>query len=483
MPRFTHPWEPLLHRRDLLRRGCWRVGGASARAACCARDRRATRSHGQIGHSPVDGRRRDAHRLLRPQAGRLPRKSAARWRPSTPPLPGVRFTEVDAVPGETGPSSGPGAQLRSRQQRPLSQPGLGTVRPQGDVDDADHRGAERRRHRLEAARSAGRLPGLPGGAGHDAPRTAALQPVRRRLARPRIRSLPHRRRRATRTSPPRCAEAAEDEFNQQALQAAAGDGRAAFGRSPLAACPPGVRPACRRGERSAEALSRQYQGAFAMLTAPAVRRAFDLEREPEPTRDRYGKTKIGQRCLLARRLVEAGARFVMVDYGYDPEYGNLWDNHAAPVQHQPHICEMAKRPYHLAGTDRAFAALLDDLAVRGRLDETLVVFLTEFGRTPTINSLGRPRSLGRGRLDLLRRRRHARRPGHRRHRQARRQCDDTPLHAGRRGRHHLPRPGYRPADGRLRSPGPANGRAARRGADTRVGLIDRIFLERSAHLR
>ena len=125
-----------------------------------------------------------------------------------------------------------------------------------------------------------------------------------------------------------------------------------------------------------------------MLTAPAVRRAFELEREPEPTRVRYGKTKIGQRCLLARRLVEAGARFVMVDYGYDPEYGNLWDNHAAPVQHQPHISEMAKRPYHLAGMDRAFAALLDDLAVRGRLDETLVVFLTEFGRTPTINSLG-----------------------------------------------------------------------------------------------
>jgi uncharacterized protein (DUF1501 family) len=80
--------------------------------------------------------------------------------------------------------------------------------------------------------------------------------------------------------------------------------------------------------------------------------------------------------------------FALVNYGYDPEYGNLWDNHAAPVQHQPHISEMAKRPYHLAGMDRAFAALLDDLAVRGRLDETLVVFLTEFGRTPAINSLG-----------------------------------------------------------------------------------------------
>jgi uncharacterized protein (DUF1501 family) len=78
----------------------------------------------------------------------------------------------------------------------------------------------------------------------------------------------------------------------------------------------------------------------------------------------------------------------MVDYGYDPEYGNLWDNHNAAVQNFPHICAMAKRPYHLAGIDRAFAAMIDDLAARGRLDETLVVFLTEFGRTPKINKEG-----------------------------------------------------------------------------------------------
>src|SRR5262249_12855866 len=86
--------------------------------------------------------------------------------------------------------------------------------------------------------------------------------------------------------------------------------------------------------------------------------------------------------------VEAGAPFVMVDYGYDPEYGNLWDQHNAPGQNFPHVCEMAKRPYHLVGIDRAFAALIDDLAGRGRLDETLIVFLTEFGRTPKINKEG-----------------------------------------------------------------------------------------------
>jgi hypothetical protein len=114
----------------------------------------------------------------------------------------------------------------------------------------------------------------------------------------------------------------------------------------------------------------------------------DPRQEPDAVRARYGRTKIGQRCLLARRLVEAGARFTLVDYGYDPDYGNLWDNHNAPGQNHPPICEIVKLPYHLAGVDRAFAALLDDLDVRGRLVETLVVFLTEFGRTPKINKAG-----------------------------------------------------------------------------------------------
>jgi hypothetical protein len=135
-------------------------------------------------------------------------------------------------------------------------------------------------------------------------------------------------------------------------------------------------------------LARQHGSAFELLLSPAVRRAFDLRQEPDAVRERYGRTKIGQRCLLARRLVEAGARFVLVDYGYDPEYGNLWDNHNAPVQKHPPIVEIVKKPWHLAGFDRAFAALLADLEQRGRLAETLVVFLTEFGRTPKINTNG-----------------------------------------------------------------------------------------------
>src|SRR5262245_22402584 len=125
-----------------------------------------------------------------------------------------------------------------------------------------------------------------------------------------------------------------------------------------------------------------------MLLSPTVRDAFDLSKEADKVRDCYGRTRIGTRCLLARRLVEAGAPFVMVDYGYDPEYGNLWDQHNVPVQKFPPIAEMAKRSYHLVGVDRAFAALLDDLDVRGLLDQTLVVYLTDFGRTPRINKDG-----------------------------------------------------------------------------------------------
>ena len=112
-------------------------------------------------------------------------------------------------------------------------------------------------------------------------------------------------------------EAAEEDFHMQALQAPPD-----VGASRLAsrhALRTRLETRLRQWESgpAAEALSQQFQGAFTMLTSPAVRRAFDLRREPARIRDRYGRTKIGQRCLLARRLVEAGAPFVMVDYGTD----------------------------------------------------------------------------------------------------------------------------------------------------------------------
>jgi uncharacterized protein (DUF1501 family) len=180
----------------------------------------------------------------------------------------------------------------------------------------------------------------------------------------------------------------EEEFNLQSLQLVEGlDASRLVGRRTIRQR---LDDGLQRLETAGYAgvLADQYKNAFEMLTSPAVRDAFDLRKESGATRERYGRTKIGSRCLLARRLVEAGAPFVMVDYGYDPEFGNLWDNHRVAVQNQPHICDIVKLPYHLAGTDRAFAALIGELAERGRLAETLVVFLTEFGRTPKINSTG-----------------------------------------------------------------------------------------------
>lgn len=142
-------------------------------------------------------------------------------------------------------------------------------------------------------------------------------------------------------------------------------------------------------QRAMEGMEQLYGRAVEMLTSPKIRDAFDLHTEPEAARLKYGMSKVGQRCLLTRRLIEAGARFVMMDYGYDwGEYNNLWDNHCAPVQNQPHMWKMCKVPYHLPAVDQAFAALLDDLGQSGRLERTLVVYFTEFGRTPKINPQG-----------------------------------------------------------------------------------------------
>lgn len=141
-------------------------------------------------------------------------------------------------------------------------------------------------------------------------------------------------------------------------------------------------------ERSLTSMEGHYQNALQLLTSDRIQSAFDLKTVSENVREQYGRTKIGGRCLLARRLVEAGARFVMVDYGYDPEYGNLWDIHNAASQNFPHVSKMCQRGYNVAGMDRAFAALISDLKERGMLETTLIVYLTEFGRTPKINSRG-----------------------------------------------------------------------------------------------
>lgn len=119
-----------------------------------------------------------------------------------------------------------------------------------------------------------------------------------------------------------------------------------------------------------------YQKAFNLLGSDETRRAFELASEQPATRDRYGKTEFGQRCLLARRLAEAGVPMINVSYCHTP--AGSWDTHGQ------HFKQMKDS---LAPTfDAAFSALVLDLAERGMLEETLVVVNAEFGRTPRINS-------------------------------------------------------------------------------------------------
>jgi hypothetical protein len=121
-------------------------------------------------------------------------------------------------------------------------------------------------------------------------------------------------------------------------------------------------------------LDQYYAQAFDLLTSPGTRRAFELSHEPARLREAYGDTPFGQGCLLARRLVEAGVRLVTVNWERDDAF---WDTHQDNFgQHKNKL---------LPNLDRGFSALLDDLAERGLLDETLIVWLGEFGRTPAIN--------------------------------------------------------------------------------------------------
>ena len=140
-------------------------------------------------------------------------------------------------------------------------------------------------------------------------------------------------------------------------------------------------------DRSAAAsgLDRFYEKAMTLVTSPRVRQAFDLGQEPTRLRDAYGRTTYGQSCLLARRLVEAGARFVTVYFsnsigGREVNRGG-WDTHGFDNSRMYKIVNKYQFPI----TDQTLPTLLDDLEMRGLLDETLVVWVGEFGRTPKIN--------------------------------------------------------------------------------------------------
>jgi len=122
-----------------------------------------------------------------------------------------------------------------------------------------------------------------------------------------------------------------------------------------------------------------YSRAMTMLSSPKVKRAFDLSEESPRLRDAYGRTTYGQGCLLARRLVEAGVRFVSVYFAPFIGGGNGgWDTHG------DNFNQLKKRLLPI--TDLAVPTLLQDLHARGLLDETLVVWMGEFGRTPKVQN-------------------------------------------------------------------------------------------------
>lgn len=114
-----------------------------------------------------------------------------------------------------------------------------------------------------------------------------------------------------------------------------------------------------------------YEKAVALVTSKEAREAFDIQAESRELRERYGLSSIGQSALLARRLVEAGCRFIGIEHG-------SWDTHTDNFSsHEKALCPP---------TDQAFSALITDLDERGMLDETLVVMMGEMGRTPKINA-------------------------------------------------------------------------------------------------
>lgn len=131
-----------------------------------------------------------------------------------------------------------------------------------------------------------------------------------------------------------------------------------------------------------EDMDGNYRRAVEMLTSDRIRAAFDVSRETDDLRARYGGSTFGQSCLLARRLVEAGTRFVQVNWYGDPAWHG-WDVHGADL---PGLVRM-ESPL-CPRLDLGLSALLDDLDRRGLLASTLVVVAGEFGRTPRINKDG-----------------------------------------------------------------------------------------------
>ena len=126
-----------------------------------------------------------------------------------------------------------------------------------------------------------------------------------------------------------------------------------------------------------------YQSAYKLLMDSRSRQAFDLTRESPQTRERYGQSVFGQSSLLARRLVEAQVPYIQLNYSrhveaITPGFEFGWDTHINNFEFLQDL--------HCPIFDRAFSAFLDDMHVRGLLEDTLIVCMGEFGRTPKINN-------------------------------------------------------------------------------------------------
>lgn len=135
---------------------------------------------------------------------------------------------------------------------------------------------------------------------------------------------------------------------------------------------------------NAQLLDSNFEAAYRLMTSTAAREAFDLSREPEAVRQRYGMTRFGQCCLLARRLIEGGVRFVTINTFLTVFNEVTWDIHgSAPFTSIEGMKNIVAPMY-----DQAYAALIEDLSERGMLDNTLVCNLSEFGRTPRVNPAG-----------------------------------------------------------------------------------------------
>lgn len=136
---------------------------------------------------------------------------------------------------------------------------------------------------------------------------------------------------------------------------------------------------------AAQGLNAYYEKAVSMLNSKRVRDAFDLSKEPSELREAYGRTTYGQSCLLARRLVESGVKFVTAYFarsiGGRSKTSGGWDTHGFDDTRMYEILP----EWHFPQTDRTLPTLLHDLEQRGLLDETLVMWFGEFGRTPKIN--------------------------------------------------------------------------------------------------